>query len=249
MSIALHLLLVLLAAFPFFGSTLVAEMTGAGGPGTAGGGGGGNNGTGGRVANERVQYVVPVRQPPAASPKPVPPTRPQPPVPQPPVPPPRQETPPPVPQPAPVQPAPAAVSAAASEPLGRTAGSGGDPGRGAGAGSGPGSGGGVGSGIGAGRGSAVGDGTGGGSGTIFPPTPSELFIPPLPVPPRVKGKTITIVFDVDSTGKVLEFDLTPTRDAAYNRKLREILASTRFRPATDGTGRPVRAKYNLDYTF
>ena len=107
----------------------------------------------------------------------------------------------------------------------------------------------MGSGIGAGRGSAVGDGTGGGTGSIFPPTPSELFIPPLPVPPRVKGKTITIVFDVDSTGKVLEFDLTPTRDAAYNRKLREILASTRFRPATDASGRPVRAKYNLDYTF
>jgi hypothetical protein len=48
---------------------------------------------------------------------------------------------------------------------------------------------------------------------------------------------------------VIDFELTPTRDAAYNRKLREILGATRFRPATDGTGRPVRAKYNLDYTF
>jgi hypothetical protein len=84
---------------------------------------------------------------------------------------------------------------------------------------------------------------------VFPPTPAELFIPPIPVPDRVKGKTITIIFDVDSTGKVIDFEFTPTRDAGYNRKLREILAATRFRPATDGTGQAVRAKYNLDYTF
>ncbi|MCU0617640.1 MAG: hypothetical protein MUD17_11255 [Gemmatimonadaceae bacterium] len=56
-------------------------------------------------------------------------------------------------------------------------------------------------------------------------------------------------FDVDSTGRVIDFELTSTRDSGYDRKLREILAATRFRPATDASGRPVRSKYNLDYTF
>jgi periplasmic protein TonB len=249
-AVLLHVLLVLVFILPYFGIDVIGEMTGAGGPGPAGGGGGGRGGTGGgRVANERITYVVPAPPPPTVESKfiqpPVvqPPPEVKPPEVKPPV-----ETPPPV---APVtEPATAAsTTGPVSDVASATAGSGGGAGNDGSGGSGPGSGGGVGSGIGTGRGSGVGAGTGGGTGTIFPPTPSELFIPPVPVPDRVKGRTITIVFDVDSTGKVIDFELTPTRDAAYNRKLREILGATRFRPATDGTGRPVRAKYNLDYTF
>jgi periplasmic protein TonB len=254
-SVLLHLLVVLLLVFPFFGSDLIAEMLGAGGPGPAGGGGGGSGGTGGgRVVTERIQYVVPPRpataepdptriQPPEVKPVEVPPEE-KPPEPVP------IEVPPPTAASVPVpEVADLTVDLPAADVASKTAGTGGGSGNDGSAGSGSGSGGGIGSGIGTGTGSGVGAGTGGGSGKVFPPTPSELFIPPIPVPDKVKGKTITIVFDVDSTGKVIDFELTPTRDAGYNRKLREILGATRFRPATDATGRPVRAKYNLDYTF
>jgi len=251
-SIGLHLLVVFLLIFPFLAPDVVAEMLGAGGPGPAGGGGGGTGGTGGgRVVSERVQYVVPMPPPPTQAPDP---ERFQIPIEKPPEIKPPELTPPEV---KPLEPTPVAqptsaasdVNLAVSDAASKVAGSGGGSGNDGSGGSGSGSGGGVGSGIGTGRGSGVGAGTGGGSGLIYPPTPAELFIPPIPVPNAVKGRTITIVFDVDSTGKVIDFELTPTRDAGYNRKLREILGATRFRPATDGTGRAVRAKYNLDYTF
>ncbi len=250
-AVLLHVLLVLVFILPFFGIDVIGEMTGAGGPGPAGGGGGGSGGTGGgRVAQERITYVVPAPPPPTVESKFIQPPVVEPPPPEvkPPEVVPPVETPPVPPTPEPAVPA-SSNTGPLSDAASATAGSGGGAGSDGSGGSGPGSGGGVGSGIGTGRGSGVGAGTGGGSGTIFPPTPSELFIPPVPVPDRVKGRTITIVFDVDSTGKVIDFELTPTRDAAYNRKLREILGATRFRPATDGNGRPVRAKYNLDYTF
>lgn len=248
-AVLLHVLLVLVFIFPYFGIDVLGEMTGAGGAGPAGGGGGGRGGTGGgRVANERITYVVPSPPPPTAESKFIQPPVVPPPVVKPPEVTPPVTTPPPVPTPEPAVPA-SSNTGPPADVASATTGSGGGAGNDGSGGSGPGSGGGIGSGIGSGRGSGVGAGTGGGTGTIFPPTPSELFIPPVPVPDRVKGRTITIVFDVDSTGKVIDFELTPTRDAAYNRKLREILGATRFRPATDGNGRPVRAKYNLDYTF
>ncbi len=245
-AVLLHVLVVLLLIFPFLGGDVVAEMLGAGGPGPAGGGGGGRGGSGGgRVVNERITYVVPPPPPPTEESKFIQPPEVKPPEVKPP-----EVTPPePVPPPTPQAVEAPATSGPPSDVASVTPGAGGGSGNDGSGGSGSGSGGGIGSGIGTGRGSGVGAGTGGGAGTIFPPTPSELFIPPVPVPSRVKGKTITIVFDVDSTGKVIDFELTPTRDADYNRKLRQILGATRFRPATDGTGRPVRAKYNLDYTF
>ncbi len=247
MSLLLHLLIVMLLLFPFFGAEIIADMRGAGNAGPAGGGGGGRGGTGGgRIVQERVQYVVPPPPPPVVpQPERIPPPEViKPPEVKPP------EVPPPEPTPVPPVEVPETrVELPPADAASRTTGSGGGSGNDGSAGSGPGSGGGTGSGIGTGRGSGVGAGTGGGTGTIYPPTPAELFIPPIPVPDRVKGRTITIVFDVDSSGKVIDFEFTPTRDAAYNRKLREILAATRFRPATDADGTPVRAKYNLDYTF
>jgi protein TonB len=248
-SILLHVLAILLLLFPFVGSDVVREMLGAGGPGPAGGGGGGTGGTGGgRVANERLMYVVPPPPPPSVETDRLQPPEVVPPEEKPPEEPPKVE-PPPVQAPVPQASEPPTIDGPLADAASVSPGTGGGSGNDGSAGNGPGSGGGVGTGIGTGRGSGVGEGTGGGTGGIFPPTPSELFIPPVPVPDKVKGKTITIVFDVDSTGRVIDFELTPTRDAAYNRKLREILAATRFRPATDASGRPVRAKYNLDYTF
>ncbi|MBU6366902.1 MAG: energy transducer TonB [Gemmatimonadetes bacterium] len=237
-SIALHLLLILLVVLPFSNPELVRAVLGAGGPGPAGGGGGGIRGSGGKPKTERLEYIK-VAQPVAPPPVPRPPEIKPPVLPPPPPPPPPAPTPP-APQ-APQTPAPAAIDV---KPGAGGSGSGTD----GTAGAGPGSGGGVGSGSGTGKGTASGAGTGGGPGSIYPPAPTELFLPPLPVPGKARG-TVVVVFDVDSTGKVLDLQFTPTKDGAYNRKLRDALAAIRFRPAVNGQGVPVRAKTEITYTL
>src|SRR5919198_4463799 len=109
-------------------------------------------------------------------------------------------------------------------------------------GSGPGSGGGVGSGVGTGRGSAVGPGTGGGTQENYPPTPTDIFLPPLPVPESVKGFHLIAEFDVDETGRVLSMTFTETRDRGYNRRLADVLRAFKFRPGTKPDGTPIRMK-------
>jgi hypothetical protein len=69
----------------------------------------------------------------------------------------------------------------------------------------------------------------------------------MPIPGKVKGTKMVAVFDVDSTGKVLSFEFTETRDGGYNRKLREVLGGFRFRPGTRADGTPVRAKGSIAY--
>ena len=241
LSIFLHLLVILLLIVPFTSPELMKEVLGAGGIGPAGGGGGGRKGTGGQMKQERLQFV---RMAPAPAPTPVPPTVKPPQITPPVVPPPI----PPKPQPTPTPPAPVAAASTASEVKSETPGSGGGVGNDGGAGNGPGSGGGVGSGVGTGRGTGVGAGTGGGPGSIYPPAPTELFLPPLPVPGKAKG-TVIVEFDVDSTGKVIDLQFTPTKDGSYNRKLREALVAIRFRPAVDARGVPVRAKTQITYSL
>lgn len=116
-------------------------------------------------------------------------------------------------------------------------------------GAGPGSGGGLGSGIGTGTGSSVGPGTGGGSADIHPPTPTQFFLPPLPAPQRIRPYTLVAWFDVDERGNATLLRFTPSRDAAYNRRLREVLLSLRFRPAVRGDGTPVRDTIEIRYGF
>lgn len=248
LAILLHVAVILLLIVPFTSPELMSEVLGAGGLGPAGGGGGGNRGTGGELKQERLQYIQ-------VAPAPAPVTRPtvQPPVIKPPVikppvvPPPVAPTPPVTPPVTPA-PTPATTGATAAATASATSGTGGGSGTDGSAGSGPGSGGGVGSGVGTGRGSSVGPGTGGGPGSIYPPAPTELFLPPLPVPNKAKG-TIVVVFDVDSTGKVLDLQFNPTKDGAYNRKLRDALVAIRFRPATNAQGVPVRAKTEITYSL
>ena len=240
LSITMHVLVILLLIVPFTSPELIREVMGAGGPGPAGGGGGGNRGTGGQPKSERLTYV---RVAPAPTPPILPPLV-KPPEVKPIVPPPI--VPPPTPQPKPdVAPASAAV---APDVKSAALGTGGGAGTDGSAGAGPGSGGGIGSGVGTGRGSAVGPGTGGGPGTIYPPAPIELFLPPMPIPGKAKGEVV-VQFDVDSTGKVLDIQFTPTKDGNYNRKLGEAFRSVRFRPATNGLGVPVRAKYEVVYSL
>jgi hypothetical protein len=245
-SLLLHALLIFLIAVPFtrlHTGVVIETPQGAGGPGPAGGGGGGRNGTGG--VKEHIHYVQ-VAPPPA--PKIVavlPPIVKVVPV----VTPPPQVIPP---EPEPKVDLKPEVKVEPAKPAEATApvpGTGGGTGRDGTAGNGPGTGGGVGSGVGTGRGSGTGPATGGGGQQNYPPTPTEMFIPPLPMPDKVRGFHLIAEYDVDSTGKIVHFVFTPTRDGGYNKRLEEVLKSFKFRPGTKPDGTPIRMKAQIIYDF
>jgi len=244
-SVLLHALIISLLIVPFLmpGSVIERMQQGAGGAGPAGGGGGGSRGSGGTV--ETVRYVKLV-------PDPVPTPSAIPPVPKPVVPkvdPPKAkpvETPPAkVAEPPQQSAVPAAQATVASVVPGAGGGSGADGSVGAG----PGTGGGVGAGAGTGKGSANGPGTGGGNQANYPPQPIEFFLPPLPPPKSVRGFHFIAEFDVDSTGRVVDFRFTQTRDGDYNKRLAEVLRAMRFRPGTRPDGSPLRMKAQIGYDF
>jgi len=246
----MHLLLIWLVTSDFDFSRHNALITerpqGAGGAGPAGGGGGGKRGTGG--VREHVTFVQ-VAPPPVVAP---PPTV-VPPVVKPIVQQVAVVVPPPE-LPKPTEPIPevkpeAKVDVPKVEAIAPMPGTGGGTGRDGTTGSGPGSGGGVGSGIGTGRGSGIGAGTGGGGQANYPPSPTELFIPPLPMPDKVRGFHLVAEYDVDSTGKVVDFNYTHTRDGGYNKRLEEVLKSFKFRPGTTPDGKPIRMKAQIVYDF
>jgi hypothetical protein len=250
-SVVVHALIIFLLIIPFFMPRNVIErmQQGAGGPGPAGGGGGGSRGTGGHSV-EKIRFVR-VSPTPVPTPTTLPPIVPPPPkvTPkvEPPKPPPVQ--PPVIPKPQSAAPAaPAApetpVVVASAEP-----GVGGGSGTDGSSGAGPGSGGGVGAGVGTGRGSGTGAGTGGGTLTNYPPVPIEFFLPPLPAPSNVRGFHFIAEFDVDSTGRVIAFDFTPTRDGDYNKRISQVLRSMKFRPGTRPDGSPLRMKAQVGYEF
>lgn len=244
-SVVVHALVIFLLIVPFFlpRSVIQRVQQGAGGAGPAGGGGGGQRGTGGAVA-EKIQYVrispTPVPTPTALPPI-TPPPKPVVPKVEPPKPKP-VETPPPQKQQS-AAPVPEAVVASASP------GAGGGSGNDGSAGAGPGTGGGIGAGVGTGRGSGTGAGTGGGTQANYPPVPIEFFLPPLPAPSSVRGLHFIAEFDVDSTGRVVAFDFTPTRDGDYNKRIAGVLRSMRFRPGTRPDGSPLRMKAQVGYEF
>lgn len=246
-AVAVHLLILLLLLAPLTSAELRKEILGAGGAGPAGGGGGGSRGSGGGSRKtEQTTYVQVKPPPPPPKPSVVPQIKPPEVVKPPEVKP--LVTPPPVDAKAESK---AEVKndlppASSAAPM---TGAGGGTGTDGSAGSGSGSGGGVGSGVGTGRGSGVGPGTGGGAGMIYPPTPTELFIPPMPPPSRIKGFELIAQFEVDSTGKVVSLDFNRTKDSGYNQKLESILKSVRFRPGVNGLGVAVRAKTQIVYTF
>jgi protein TonB len=249
LSALLHVLVIALLITPMATHEgFVQEIAqGAGGAGPAGGGGGGKRGTGG--VQEHVHYV---QTAPAPAPTPTQPAVVPPPVVQPPKP---EVIPPPPPVAKVAEPTPekieAKVEPAKIDATATTPGTGGGSGHDGSAGSGPGSGGGVGSGIGTGRGSGVGPGTGGGVQANYPPTAIEVFIPPLPVPDKVRGFHLVAEFDVDETGKVVDggFKFTPTPDRGYNRRLDDVLKGTKFRPGTTPDGKPIRMKAQITYDF
>jgi len=244
LSALLHALLIALLITPLatHEGIVIERPQGAGGPGPAGGGGGGKRGTGGVQEHIRyVQVAPPAPKPQAAVvPPPVVQAKPQP------VLPPVVKPPEITPEAKPELKVEAAKPAEATAPV---AGTGGGTGRDGSAGNGPGTGGGFGSGTGTGRGSGNGPGTGGGTQANYPPSPTEMFIPPLPMPDKVRGFHLVAEYDVDSTGKVVDFTFTPTRDGSYNKRLKDVLQSFKFRPGTKPDGTPIRMKAQIVYDF
>jgi len=237
-SVVLHTLVVLIlvvAPALYAGRELIGFVpAGAGGPGPTGGGGGGIRSFPSRVKYlpERVGFVRIAPEPPKPKPDPV-------------IPKPEVAKPPPVPEitPPPIERPPIETGSTMGtvDPTADSAGSGGGTGRDGSAGNGPGRGGGVGSGVGTGRGSGTGPGTGGAAGTVYPPTVVALPILPLPIPGKVRPYKMVARFEVDSTGDARLIDFNPSRDAGYNRRIREMLLEIRFRPAVTAEGRPVAA--------
>lgn len=242
MSALLHLLVLAMLLLP---ALLARQLnlpleTGGGGPGAAGGGGGGTGGTGGAevVRTERLRYLHVAPAAPATAAPVVPPVekvekvekkldpvveKPPEPVPEPVV--------------TPAPPSPSTVSAGVAVPVPGMGGGSGNDGT---AGNGPGTGGGIGSGIGTGRGSGIGPGTGGGDGDVYPPQVTNLAILPIPVPAKVRPYKLVAYFDVDEKGNAKLISFNPSKDGGYNRKIREMLAEVRFRPAVRQDGTAVR---------
>lgn len=241
-SVLVHAVIIALLLMPivFAHNAITRIEQGAGGAGPAGGGGGGASGVTGE--RETLRYVRVTRDP-------VPTPAVLPPVPRPVVVPVPVPVPQPVPQPVPVTKSPDVVATPAPAAIVASAGAGVGSGRDGTTGNGPGSGGGIGAGTGAGRGSGVGPGTGGGTQANYPPSPIEFFLPPLPPPSSVRGFRFVAEFDVDSTGRVMHVDFSPTRDGDYNRRLASVLSSMRFRPGTRPDGSPLRMKAQVSYEF
>jgi periplasmic protein TonB len=247
LSVIAHVLLVTLLVSPVFGPSDPLSQLGAGGAGPSGGGGGGlagprpSSASGALPAGERLHYVGV-----AADAAPIPPqSEPATPTVEPPLDrtPAKSELEPRRPEVEPVSPmASAAPAVGIASPI-ASIGGGIGGGRGGAGGTGPGSGGGVGTGIGPGRGSSTGMGTGGGEGTVYPATPDFLVMPALPVPVKVRGKTIELRFTLDERGKILKVEFEPTGDGSYDRQLRTRLAEFRFRPAHKMDGTPVPSVY------
>ena len=235
-SLVVHGLIVLALVLPFVFSPAVrsAIARGAGGAGPAGGGGGSGGARAVMGDRERLRFVRVA--PEAAAPKLEEPTPTVVPPPQPQV----------QPKPEPTEPPKTEPDPAPQVDQLSTATGPGTGGEGSG-GAGPGSGGGVGSGIGTGRGSGLGPGTGGGADSVYPPTMVETFLPPYPVPARIRPYVLVASFEVDSTGRVLALEFNESRDRSYNRKLRETLARIRFRPGVRADGTPIRTRYDLRY--
>lgn len=226
----LHALLLALIVSPTVHSGFQGDpAVGGGGAGPAGGGGGGGGAP--RSTGDRIRFVT-VRPTPPPAPAVVvaDASKVTPPAPTPPV-------------------APAVPAASAPSTGDAGASTSGEGVGGAGPGAGPGTGGGVGSGIGTGRGSGVGPGTGGGPGENYPPMPTQFFLPPLPAPDRIKPYHLIAWFDVDERGNATLLSFNPSRDGGYNRRLREVLLTLRFRPAVRPDGSTVRDTVDVHYIF
>jgi TonB family protein len=77
----------------------------------------------------------------------------------------------------------------------------------------------------------------------------NLNLPPLPPPKSVQGWTMVANFDVDSTGRVIDFKVNTSPDRSFDRQLTAVLRTYRFRPGTRPDGTPVRMIAQLSFDF
>ena len=79
--------------------------------------------------------------------------------------------------------------------------------------------------------------------------PTQFFLPPLPAPSSLKGYHLIAYFDVDEKGNAKLLGFNQSRDGGYNRKLRDVLQSLRFRPGVRADGTPVRDTVDIQFIF
>jgi protein TonB len=221
LSAAVHAALILLGVY---GGTrlMVADRMPGAGPGRGGGGGGG----GARA----VLLFTPPAAPAAEAALPLPPQLVMP-----------KAAPIPLPEVKPPDVAPPSVSA---EQLLASLGPGTGPGKGPGAGSG------TGGGTGSGRGPGMGPDSGGGGGSLYPPVPRQMILPPMDRPASVRGVTVTVRFEISERGDVMRVSYNPQlRDRSYASQFTERMKHYTFSPATTLDGRPVAAIYQITITL
>lgn len=124
------------------------------------------------------------------------------------------------------------------------------PGQGSGIGPGSGSGSGGGSGSGTGTGTGAGSGPGSGAGgTIRPPAPTAMIIPPM-APSNLRGRTVRLRLMVDERGRVGSVQLLATSgNGRYDRELRRAAEGWLFHPARDVNGRAIAYPYEYEVEF
>jgi len=83
----------------------------------------------------------------------------------------------------------------------------------------------------------------------YPPTVRDLFIPPMPVPERIKGVKLTAYFDVDEKGNATLLSYTSLPDSAYSKRVSDVLRTMRFRPGVHPDGTPKRDTASVEIIF
>jgi hypothetical protein len=217
-SIAIHTGIILLLLIPAVAALIITDPRTAGMLGLPGGGGG--------SGPEHLHFIE--NAPPAAAP--VKPKAPQP-VP-PPVPPPRvapAQVPPPTPPPTPAAAPPNADTSSHGAPASGTGGPG----------AGPGTGGGTGAGTGTGIGNGKGPGTGGEGAAKIKATAKLVTAYSVDPPKRPRPFHLVAVFEVAPNGASRLLSVNKADDGDFNKKMRDHLLETEFRPATLANGTPV----------
>jgi hypothetical protein len=74
-------------------------------------------------------------------------------------------------------------------------------------------------------------------------------MPALPVPSKVRGRTIRLVFELDARGSITSLKFDSTGDSGYDKELRARLMEYRFRPAHKADGTPVPSVYVTELTL
>jgi hypothetical protein len=97
-------------------------------------------------------------------------------------------------------------------------------------------------------GGGAGPGTGGEGGTVFPPEPKQIVLPP-EAPDAIKGQEFSVRLWIDADGRVTKVEVEPPiEDARYRRKFLDRMYQLTFYPARASDGRAVSAQFVIAVT-